>query len=95
MSNLKKLISLCAAGVYITVNQHRDYYQTVERFLEEQNFHDQNEYDPEIVAKMIETDTCVHLQFYPLTPVGFYSIYHYDVDLAIDIALKQFNDSDL
>ena len=38
--------------------------------------------------KMIETDTIVNIQFYPKTPVGSYSVYHYDLDMALDLALE-------
>ena len=37
---------------------------------------------------MIETDTIVVLQFYPDTPIGSYSIWHHDLDAALDAALS-------
>ena len=43
--------------------------------------------DKDKIEEMIRRDTIVKIQFYPNTPVGFYLIYHYDIDKAIDIAL--------
>lgn len=84
MSNLKRLIDLCKASVSVTINEHRNYYQTVEQYLEEADLED---VDPEVIKKMIELDTIVELQCYPRTPIGFHLIHHYDVDLAIDKAI--------
>jgi hypothetical protein len=42
----------------------------------------------EIANKMIEHNTIIDLQFYPNTPIGFYSIYHYDLEMALDEALE-------
>lgn len=42
----------------------------------------------DVIKKIIETDTIVELQFYPNSPIGFYKIYHYDVDKAIDKAIE-------
>lgn len=86
---LKKIFGRCKCGVYLTVNQHRDYYQTAEQKLKELDMLDAtSDIDPEVRRIMIETNTIVDLQFYPDTPVGSYSVYHYDVDAAINEALK-------
>ena len=47
--------------------------------------------EADVLQKMIETDTIVRLQFYPLTPIGFYVIFHYDVERAIEQALAILN----
>jgi hypothetical protein len=89
---LKKLISLCRCSVYLEVNKHKDYYMTAEEELKEK---DGRECPPEInddVRKiMIETNTIVCIQFYPHTPVGFYVVYHYDLDKCLDDALSCFD----
>ena len=36
---------------------------------------------------MEKTNTVVSVQFYPDTPIGFYIVYHYDVEAAIKCAL--------
>jgi len=41
----------------------------------------------EVYTKMVETDTMINLHFYPDTTVGFYRLFHYDIDMLLDIAL--------
>ena len=85
MDKLKELISKCKCSVMLSINDHRDNYETVEQYLRRNNPEIE---DPEIVAKMIETDTIICLIFYPNTPIGSCEIYHYDLDRAFDEALK-------
>ena len=92
MNKLNKLLENCKCGVFLTVNQHRDYYETAEESLLEAQGH---ECPPDIaddVREIMEkTNTIVELQFYPNTPIGSYSIYHYDVEQALDEALTVLN----
>jgi len=90
MEKLKQLIALCKASVSIEVNKHRDYYESVEESLRDTcNWEDtRREIDNEVYAQMISRDTVVRIQFYPNTPVGFYLIYHYDLEKALDLALS-------
>jgi hypothetical protein len=89
MDKLKELLSRCKCGVFISVNEHRDYYQTAAEALKER---DEREAPPEtdtaIRSKMIELDTIIEIHFYPDTPIGFYEIYHYDLDAALTKALE-------
>lgn len=85
MSKLKEIAALCQGGVFVTVNEHRNYYHSVAQHLADRG--DTPDISSEVQAKMIELDTLVELQFYPRTPVGFYRIWHYDLDAALDEAL--------
>jgi hypothetical protein len=90
---LNKLIQKCKCGVYIAINSHRDYYETVEQHFK-QNLINQEELegiDNDIYEKMKETNTMIELQYYPHTPIGFYKVYHYDLEMAIDEALYSLN----
>ena len=88
MDKMKALVALCKCGVYLTVNEHRDYYQTAAQAIEEaEGLECPPEIEPAVKARMIEMDAIVRLQFYPDTPNGFYSIWHYDLDAALDAAL--------
>ncbi len=80
----------CECGVFIEVNQHRDYYQTAEQAILEDIERD-DKLDEDIKAKMIELNTIIRIQFYPITPIGSYVVYHYDIDLALDMALSCFS----
>ena len=86
MDKLKKLADLCKGEVSITINGNRSSYLDVK---EELDFLDvkHGEISPEILSEMIRCDTIVHVQFYPHTPVGFYTVFHYDIDQALTKAL--------
>lgn len=91
---MKELMKLCKCGVYLTVNQHRDYYQTVDQYFEDISLSDDKvleDIDTGVYDKMKELNIVIELQFYPDAPIGFYKVYHYDLDLAISEAIETFN----
>jgi hypothetical protein len=95
MTPLDKLLSLCKCGVHITVNAHRNYYETAENYWKGLCAGDKdlvNEVSPEVVKTMLDTNTIVQIQAYPETPVGFYSVYHYDINKAIEEAIRCLED---
>lgn len=94
MDKLKLLLARCKCGVFLMVNEHRDYYESAERRLDDHYalMGCQPEVSDEVRAKMIETDTIIDLQFYPDTPIGSYQILHYDLDAALDEALACLED---
>lgn len=89
---LTKLIGKCKASVIVTANEHRDNYQTVEDYfneIEQQRDDDlRGDIETEVYNKMVKTDTIIEVHFYPNTPIGFYQVFHYDVELALKEALK-------
>jgi len=88
MEKLQKLLDRCKCGVHLTVNQHRDYYQTAEEALKEKDCYEcPPKIEPEVRQAMIDKNIIIDLQFYPDTPIGSYSIYHYDLEAALDEAL--------
>lgn len=85
MSKIKELMSLCKASVTITINYHKDFYQSVGDYLGDgKNPFDTCRFNGAKMSKMEELDTIVYIQAYPSTPVGYYELYHYDIDLAIE-----------
>jgi hypothetical protein len=91
MDKLKELLARCKCGVFLTVNEHRDYYETAtERLDELASMECPPEYTDDVRQKMIETDTIIELQFYPNTPIGSYRVVHHDLDAALDEALACF-----
>jgi hypothetical protein len=89
MDKLKKILEQCKYEVCLTVNRHRDYYQKAEQALEELDSAEcPPEIEPEVRQGMIDKNTIIELQFYPDTSVGFYIVYHYDLDAALDEALE-------
>lgn len=92
MDKFKQILNRCKCGVFLIVNEHRDYYQTAEeRLYELCSMECPPELEPEVIKKMIELDTIVDLQFYPDTPIGSFSIYHHDLDEALNEALEIIN----
>lgn len=88
MNKLKELVARCKCSVQITVNDHRGIYQNAGDALSElRDGPNPPEIDADVKARMLYTNTIVHLQFYPNTPIGSYSVWHYDVDAAIEAAL--------
>ena len=86
---LQTLVAKCAAGVYVIFNQHKDYYETIEQHFKDLGNGDRKDsIDPEVWAKMIELNQLVDIQFYPHTPIGSFSVYHYDLDLALDQCIE-------
>ena len=83
MEKFKELVSLCKASVSISVNTHKDYYESVGLYIDQ----DVKDIDSDIFNEMVKRDTIVIVQVYPNTPIGCYTIYHYDIDKAVDIAL--------
>jgi len=90
MEKLNKLIQECKCGVHIIVNSHKDYYESVEKHFKDNPIKSEDlEYiESEVYEKMKELDTIIEIQCYPNTPIGSFTVYHYDLELAIDEALK-------
>ena len=91
MENLKELISKCKAEVCITVNEHKSAYKDVISYFTCESYTNPElleEIGEDVYQRMVETDTIIEIQFYPDTPVGFYRVYHYDLEKAIEIALE-------
>ena len=83
---MEELLKLCKCGVYLNVNEHRDYYQTVEEFLKDNE--ELKDIEEDIYNKMVELDSIIRLQFYPTTPIGCYTLYHYNYREIIKQAIK-------
>lgn len=87
MDKLTKLLDLCKCGVRLQVNEHRNMYQSAKQALEELRANDEEIAD-DVCTKIIETDTLISLVCYPDTPIGFYQVFHFDLDSALDEALE-------
>jgi len=83
---LKELIELCKCEVSISVNTHRNYYETVEDNL--RDVIDNKEVSDEVYQEMKRRDTVIRVQAYPDTPVGFYSAYHWDISIALQEVIE-------
>ena len=84
MNKLQELMNRCKCGVYVTVNEHRDTYETVESWLHEQGA----DISDSVKSEMITRNTLISVQFYPETPISFHVIYHFSLDAALSEALR-------
>jgi hypothetical protein len=89
---MELLIEKCKYSVSLTVNSHRDNYESVEEWFNSNPIQEdfKTDIEPEVYEKMKELDTIVELQIYPTSAVGFYLIFHYNLELALDKALETF-----
>lgn len=88
MGKLKELMYKCASTVEVRCNPHRSYYDTIREYIGD----DIDEVEDVILNEMLKTDTLICIQFYPHSSVGFHTVYHYDIDKAIDKALAILNE---
>jgi hypothetical protein len=88
MEKLNKLKELCKISVCININNHKQDCISVERYFKDGIMDDYlEEIAPEVFEKMKELNTIIDIQYYPRNIVGFYRVFHYDLEKAIDEAL--------
>lgn len=88
--NFEKLISLCRCSVQISVNEHKDYNDSVLTYLRGygKNVNKSKEIDKRVIQEMIRKNRIVKLKFYPLAGSSFILLFHYDLKLIIEQGLK-------
>jgi len=83
---LKVLVDGCKCTVHVTINQHRNYYETVQEYIHgNHDFYNLSKGD---LDAMIAADTIVEVQFFKLTPNGSVSIAHHDLEAALNQAVS-------
>lgn len=79
-------------GLFLSHNEHRDYYQSLPAWLEEQ-FPDGDEAEfwvsPEERAKAIATDECWELHWYPETPIGSHRLLASSLEVLLQAATQK------
>lgn len=86
---LKKLIEQTKCSITLEINNHRDYYMSVEEYMNDlPNSGYKVDINEEVYNKMVAIDTIIELQVYPRTPVSSYKIYGYDLDMVLNEALN-------
>jgi len=72
-------------GLFLTHNEHRDYYQKLEEYMEERSdlLKEMTEEDR---AECIRTDSLWTLQWYPDTPVGFCHVAGPTLERVLELA---------
>lgn len=72
------------AGLRISHNEHKIYYQSIEQYIKDNEIDDSDWISLEEKQKAINTDSmwCIHV--YPNTPIGFYTWYASDFDTLLN-----------
>jgi hypothetical protein len=77
------------AGLYLTHNQHKDYYETVEEHVEEyMNMSKDDFVSLEDYQKCVDTDELWELQWYPETPIGFHKVNGSSLEIVLQKAME-------
>lgn len=79
------------ASLHLTHNQHKDYYLTVQKAIEQEDhgYGVEDWISKEQMQKAIETDQCWTLQWYPHTPVGSYVVSACDLDALLEYVNRE------
>jgi hypothetical protein len=75
-----------AHTVHVDVNEHRTYYETAAQNFETRDADVFDADDDDVKAECVRRNEMVSVQVYPITPIGFFRIVHYDLGKAIEIA---------
>jgi hypothetical protein len=87
LDKFTQIVSRCKAGVHLTANEHRDYYESVESYLSRPYVNEEN-----IIGEIDPEKDLWNLHFYPHTPISFYSLYGNNLDTLFDKALQLLNE---
>lgn len=85
---MNKIMGLCKCEFSIIINGHKNSYESVGQYFEYGAWEERNDIDDEVFNEMVSRDTMVRVACYNRTPVGFYSVYHYDVTAALEEMLE-------
>lgn len=88
---LQQIVDKCKADVYLAVNNHKSSHQTLSEYLDSMinaEILDEEDIGKKLKQEIIDKDILYELQFYPDTPVGSYSLYHWDLKTILTNALE-------
>jgi len=85
---LQRVLSHVKFGFYLTINQHRDYYQTIEDWVEE-SLREKTGLDESEASEILSAQKdVVELQIYPESAGSFFILYGSSVGNVLDRALE-------
>jgi len=88
MDNLEKLAEKCKGEVIVRVNSYKSMYQNASQYIETLKQLGCYDVEKDVEDQIIKSGNVVEVIFYPDTPVGHYSVTHYDIKTAIYLALE-------
>jgi hypothetical protein len=85
---IQEINRLCNFEWSLEVNTHKSFHSSIEDH-NFPHFNSGNDTIPiELQKEILNKEICVCLSLYPSNSVGCYFVYHYDLDKALDKALK-------
>lgn len=81
---LKELISLCKGSVTVEINGHKDYYESATEYIGDFV----KDIDYSVLQRIEERNEVVKVVAYPDTPISSFDVYHYDLDSALNQAIR-------
>lgn len=94
MDKLNKIIKHCDGAVELAVNGHLetgDDIDDVVSMIQVSYLMEQCEYDVNVLQEMSNLDTMVRLTIFQSKNTKFLNLFHYDLDLLLDNAIKILN----
>jgi len=86
-----ELVNNYNGSILIHFQPHKFFYKSVMDYMNNKFMSgdiDEDGFSVEVLKKMEETDTIIYLQICSCDPMEFHNIYHYDLEVAIDEAIK-------
>lgn len=90
MTILQQLVQGCGASVEIEINRHINECMTVREYLSSPENKTQIMPPEQMIQSMEQADSVVGITFYPLTPVSYEQVWHFDVEIGLIVALTKF-----
>ena len=90
MEEFVQIISMCKSSVHLTVNEDTSEYKSTEQFLDDYAAFNEDyaNIPADVRSEMIARKMVIHLQFYPDTSIGSYSVIHYDLAFVLREGLR-------
>ncbi|VVE64667.1 hypothetical protein PCA31118_01685 [Pandoraea captiosa] len=87
MTKLAQLLSRCRYGVFLNINAHRDQSIPIETWLDSLSEEPGCAISATVRRGVVESGNLVDLQCYPHNALDGHHIVHFDVDVAVELAL--------
>jgi len=89
---IKQINELCKFEWQLTVNGHRSLNTGIYEYNYPHFEEDTGMIEPQMIKEILNRENCVSICLYPRNCTGFYWVYHYDLESALDATLKILQD---
>lgn len=92
-----EILRMTKCSFTLSINEHKDDYSNVEKYIETSKGYNgplSRDITEEKRMKMIEKDTIIEMHCYKDTPVGFFYVCGYDLDMCIEEMYNTLKEND-